>query len=142
MSDEIIEYLKEHRNDPYNFVRDSSDEDKTIAMLTDLLKDDPSWITRKNENGATLLFRAVDAATLRVVQFLLDHGANVNAATKNGNTPLKLAHERATWKGYSEIIALLEAYNRSKSGRSFLKILMWIIFIVAVLFAIYKFFLK
>jgi cytohesin len=53
-----------------------------IAKLTELL-DGGSDIELLDENGETPIFRAIRGRQLAAAQFLLAHGANVNARTKN-----------------------------------------------------------
>ena len=48
-------------------------------------------VDTKDENGATLLMRAVEDGDLDAVKFLLENGADVNARDANGVTPLGLA---------------------------------------------------
>jgi ankyrin repeat protein len=56
-----------------------------IDDLLDLGVGDPRW------SGSTALIGAVVSGQSSIVQFLVDHGADVNAKTVLGWTPLKVA---------------------------------------------------
>jgi len=58
----------------------------------------------------TPLFLACHEGHVDAVRLLLDKGAEVNRATKNGNTPLAIAQK----KGHSSIVALLEEHTRRR----------------------------
>jgi ankyrin repeat protein len=65
-----------------------------------ILKADPSWISKRDDQGDNLLNNAISAGAKEVVKWLLEHGADVNAADKNQLTPLQMAHD-------PEIVALI-----------------------------------
>jgi ankyrin repeat protein len=49
---------------------------------------------------------------LKIVKFLVESGANIQATTKGGETPLDLAYER----GQSEIVKFLEDKEAQRSS--------------------------
>jgi ankyrin repeat protein len=55
--------------------------------------------------GYTPLFWAVESANDELVRFLVENGANVNATSNKGKTPLSIATEA----GYTNIIEILKA---------------------------------
>jgi len=65
-----------------------------------ILKSDPSWVSKRDDMHRTLLDVAISAGAKDVVKWLLDHGADVNAADKDHRTPLENADD-------PEIVALL-----------------------------------
>jgi len=56
-----------------------------LNQLVDKVQGDPRW------SGSTALHGAVVSGQPSIVQFLIDHGADVNAKTKLGWTPLMMA---------------------------------------------------
>ncbi len=57
---------------------------------------DMELLQRKDDNGWQALHEAVRGGHLEVVQYLVDHGADIGAETANGGTPLVVAeNERA-----------------------------------------------
>jgi ankyrin repeat protein len=71
-----------------------------VAKAFRMLKADPSWVSKRDDNYGTLLDNAVSAGAKEVVKWLLEHGADVNAADENKRTPLQRADD-------PEIVALL-----------------------------------
>jgi ankyrin repeat protein len=65
-----------------------------------ILKADSSWVSKRDDDYGTLLDNAISAGAKDVVKWLLEHGADVNAADKNKRTPLQRADD-------PEIVALL-----------------------------------
>jgi ankyrin repeat protein len=63
--------------------------DAAIAMMSD----DPKWITTLDERTWKPLHHAAQAGAPAAVKWLLDHGADVNAAAISGATPLSLASD-------------------------------------------------
>jgi hypothetical protein len=106
MDDDALNALLAKRNeDPFYIVGQGGlDEQQVIAKLEAMLLRDPGLVARPNENGGTLLFRAVEYSRRHVVAFLLARGADPHARTKNGNSPWKLAQRQ----GDAEVIAALQ----------------------------------
>lgn len=73
------------------------------SSLKDELKKNPSMLDAKDDRGWTLLHHQSLAGSLASVKILLDRGADVNAVTNNGMTPLKLAKSL----GWDKVAALL-----------------------------------
>lgn len=60
-----------------------------IAVTKKMINEAPSYLLKqKSQTGKTLLHYAVDARKKEIVLLLLDKGLDVNAADKNGLTPL------------------------------------------------------
>ena len=62
-----------------------------LEMLKFLLDRDAASLTKRDDNGFTLLHGAADHAHLEVVQFLLERGLDVNSRSADGYTPLHAA---------------------------------------------------
>jgi ankyrin repeat protein len=71
-----------------------------VAKAFRILKADPSWVTKRDDKYGTLLDNAISAGAKDVVKWLLEHGADVNAADENQRTPLQNADD-------PEIVALI-----------------------------------
>jgi ankyrin repeat protein len=68
-----------------------SEEDKEIARIKQMIQNSPDLINGNAIQGSPL-GRAADAGQLRVAEFLLDNGADVNASSDTaGQTPLLVA---------------------------------------------------
>ena len=63
------------------------------TLLMKILENDPSLANAADENGWTPLHEAVRGNSEAVIELLIEHGADVNAATKSGHTVLFLATE-------------------------------------------------
>lgn len=62
-----------------------------LKKIEALLEEDPSLVNRKDSYGMTPLHWAVDKRHRRVVERLIEKGADVNAKDRNGETPLQYA---------------------------------------------------
>jgi ankyrin repeat protein len=58
--------------------------------------------------GQTPLYVACGNGHVNAARLLLDKGAKVNRATRNGNTPMSIAKKN----GHSSVVALLEEYQK------------------------------
>ncbi|OWK37742.1 DUF2314 domain-containing protein [Fimbriiglobus ruber] len=74
------------------------------SSLTDQLKEDPSLASTKDDKGWTLLHQEALAGSLATVKVLLAAGADKNAVTDHGMTPLQLARS-LDWE---KVVALLK----------------------------------
>jgi len=70
----------------------TDDEDQEIRRIQQLIQDSPDLINSAT-SGATPLFQAAGAGWFRVVNFLLDHGANINLKSGGQGVPLHGATE-------------------------------------------------
>jgi ankyrin repeat protein len=62
-----------------------------VASLAKYLAENPARINEAGERGYTMLHREALAGNANVVAVLLQHGADANATTSDGKTPLALA---------------------------------------------------
>ncbi|HXY35748.1 MAG TPA: ankyrin repeat domain-containing protein, partial [Planctomycetaceae bacterium] len=90
-----------------------------------ILKADPSWVSKRDDKYGTLLNTAISATAKDVVKWLLEHGADVNAADKDQRTPLELAAARPAISHDPEIVELILQKKpeliRGKDGRIILQ---------------------
>jgi uncharacterized protein len=73
------------------------------ASLKEQLAKDPSLVSAKDERGWTLLHQEALAGSTPTVKVLLEAGADPNAVTDHGMTPLQLAQSL----GWEKVVALL-----------------------------------
>ena len=73
------------------------------SSLNDQLTKDPSMLHAKDDKGWTLLHHQALAGSTATVKVLLEHGADANARTDQGMTPLQLAKSL----GWDKVIAIL-----------------------------------
>ncbi len=59
-----------------------------LDCMDDFLKEDPNLINARGAHGIPLLYFPVIHAKIEVAEYLLQHGANPNAASPGGITPL------------------------------------------------------
>ena len=77
--------------------------DNNVAKVKHLVENGTSPDKRDNA-GYTALHYASRAGNIRIIEYLLDHGADPNAQTKTGkDTPL----HRASYQGHDIIVSLL-----------------------------------
>jgi len=64
-----------------------------VSHLTNVLNQHPSYVNVHDEEfGWTPLHEAVRARRLDLIRVLIDHGADINATTKSGESVLQLAY--------------------------------------------------
>jgi uncharacterized protein YjbI with pentapeptide repeats len=86
-----------------------SSEREAIPEIEWSIAINPNVVHEPTDSGATPLFYAVCLGKKKIAALLVQHGANPNAVTANGNSALKAAMER----GDAEMIAVL---NSARSG--------------------------
>jgi ankyrin repeat protein len=67
-------------------------------------------VNEKGENDYTALHGAAQNNIVENVKLLLANGADPNACTRDGKTPLDLAKD----KGHNEVVAILKAHSRKR----------------------------
>ena len=84
-------------------------KDNNLPEVRQLLKNDPSLVSSRDENGFTPLHLAAANGYKSMVEFLLTTKADVNAKDNAGSTPL---HQAAAADGeHSDIVELLIAHK-------------------------------
>jgi len=85
---------------------DQQEHPMSVSMasgLKDQLANNPSLLSGTDERGWTLLHQEALAGSAPTVQILLEAGANPNAVTDQGKTPLQLAESL----GWDKVVSLL-----------------------------------
>ena len=75
-------------------------------MLRQIVATDPNALYQPDKSGWTPLHEATYEGHIDVVTFLLEHGANINAPTHEGTTPLLQAYE--TYGRHSQVYKVLK----------------------------------
>ncbi len=75
-----------------------------VEIAEQLLSSGADINDQMNKAGGTALSVASEEGHAGVVKVLIDHGADLEAAERNGYTPLT----RALWRGHKEVMALLQ----------------------------------
>lgn len=83
-----------------------------IEMMKVLIRSDPILMEAKDENGESLISLSIKNKDIKMVQFLLEMGADPNHQNKNGQAPLDIAMESFQL----EIIKLLSDYGANISS--------------------------
>ena len=78
--------------------------DSMASSLKNELAENPSLLSTKDERGWTLLHQEALAGNTAIVKALLEAGADPNAVTDPGMTPLQLAESL----GWDKVVALLQ----------------------------------
>src|SRR5665213_1679948 len=82
-----------------------------LPLVREAVNKDPSLIKKTEWDNATLLYDAVEQKRQNVATYLLDKGADVNAVTKDGLTPLHMAAQNGD---ITIITLLLEPGRKTK----------------------------
>jgi RNA polymerase sigma factor (sigma-70 family) len=88
-----------------------------LPRLRALLDEDPQRVNARDEKGRTPLYEAARNLHLAAVDLLLDRGADVEARTSWGETPLSTAVAHRWDTGGPEVVARLRAAGASLSLR-------------------------
>ncbi len=81
-------------------------ESGNLKKVRKLLQEDPSLANAVYHNSYTTLHVAAYEGHKDIVAELISNGANINAKTKHGATPLDVAEER----GFHSIVYMLKQY--------------------------------
>jgi len=65
-----------------------------VELIKAILQKDRSQIDARDSFGSTALHAAVEKGNRRIVELLIQNGANVNAEDNNGRTPIYFAEVR------------------------------------------------
>ncbi len=85
-SSDAVDFLKKPYRDVFSLV-DCNFQDEVIEII----EKDNSWVKKTDESGYTLLHRAAMAGGLKLMEKLIAKGANVNAVTTEGYSPVVAA---------------------------------------------------
>jgi ankyrin repeat protein len=99
----------------FELARINDDWDDGIEKFRLLLSSNKFDVNQKNHVGYTVLHQAVSFGSKEIIKILIEHGADINSQTKNGETPLMLGLEidEHSWDTESEVelVELLLSYN-------------------------------
>lgn len=90
-SPQAMVLLAEQDNDQYKSHQAAAEKD--LNRLNDIAKDDVNLLFLKDNNGWQPIHEASRSGSIEVVNFLLDHGADLNAKTNNGQSVLDIIKE-------------------------------------------------
>jgi len=90
--------------------------ENSVEELKALLDKDPSYVNKPSSSGQTPLHKAALKGHLESVQLLVERGADVNFADKQGRTPMFIAWENGHRECFREM--LLSSRNVSKEGKN------------------------
>lgn len=71
-----------------------------VDKVKEFIDQDPSLVNQGDEYGFTALHQSAQEGHLKIIQYLIDKGADVNATNEDGTTPLHLV-------AYQEAVELL-----------------------------------
>jgi len=98
---------------------DRDDSRAAIEVLESNPTSRPALMRMANHNGLTLLYLAAGRLMVPLVEYLLDHGADANARTVWGTTPIEIANIRASatnrFEGLRETEALLIQHGAERT---------------------------
>lgn len=80
-------------------------KDSDIESVTILLKANLNLVAEKDEHGYTLLHHAAKSNEVEIAELLLINGADVNAKSIYGETPIMFAESKP---GYENMVELLQ----------------------------------
>ena len=75
-----------------------------VQKLEEHLQATPDALMEKDELGWTLLHRQASAGSTTIVKTLLRHGADTNAKSANGLTPLQIA-KGLGWRDVTKLLS-------------------------------------
>ncbi|MFC1841790.1 ankyrin repeat domain-containing protein [Candidatus Dependentiae bacterium] len=93
IAQEIIDYLIEHGAQENKNIFEAV-ETNDIERVTTLVKKNKTVVNKKAISGRTPLHFASLHGYVYLVAYLIEHGAHIDAKTKQGHTPLALAADR------------------------------------------------
>ena len=93
-----------------------------LKKVKNIIEKDPSQINIQDISGWTPLHLASGKGHIEIVEFLLNHGADIELEIFNGDTPLLVAARYARYGKYETIKTLLEhgakVNHKDKHGRA------------------------
>ena len=93
-----------------------------LKKVKEIIDRDPNQINVQQARGFTPLHLASGKGHIEIVEFLLNHGADIELEIFNGETPLMLAAQHARHRRYETIKTLLEhgakVNHKDEDGRT------------------------
>ena len=84
-----------------------------LDVVRILLRNNPNWITSKDQDGKTPIYHAAESDNVAIVQYLIECGADVNAKSDTERTPLHIAVCRRA----EDIIKMLVEYGTDVNAK-------------------------
>jgi|GEM_PF-797093 len=110
---DLLELLRRHRSlsqahsvEAWNQLRQSI-RDGNLEQIMSLTKENPTLVVGKDSRSNTLLHWAALDGQRNATEYLLEHGAEVNAKNNEGATPLQIAAQC----GHEKVAALLRRHG-------------------------------
>ncbi len=79
--------------------------DGDLTQVESFVKEDPSVVSHRDDEGRTPLHYAARNGHLDIVQFLLKNGADINAYDTEGWTPMRFAKFKGQMRTYDYLKA-------------------------------------
>ena len=91
-------------------------EEQNLSNINTLISFHPNIVHARNSQGKTALHEAIEAENIEAMYFLIKNGADINAPTASGITPLHFACIKRS-KEKNSIIKLLLQFGAKTNSK-------------------------